>query len=342
MPEDHHDGHGDIGDASANESAPDGLNPYELAPLGRACTRCGRSLDDLPRGAPCPDCPSAPQGPPAADTGLEDYLCASCGYSLSGLNPAGVCPECGLPIRHSLARDLLIGAGPPYVRALHRGALLVLASLIGMALITVGTIVMMFAAGVYGATRGAGAGTGAFSPAGVTLAFSALGFLNSLLGLYGWWLLSSPDPRRLLDQQGGARRVLRAAVVVLAVSALGSTLMQMTSARGAAVPVAMGSAAVILGAVVGLVNFAARITMFVFAMLYLKGLGGRIPDPVVERRAGTYIWLLPLIYVLGFCVLLLGPVVSLVMYAVLINRVRADLVGLMLEQERRPQGTRSD
>jgi len=281
----------------------DDLNPYELEPADE----------------------SLPAVPPPVPVRATGFTCVGCGYALDGLTADGVCPECGLAIRRSMAGEQLRHSGPAYVQSLARGAMLVLVSLIiSAALVVFGVIFVIIAA-----VLAAGAGATTLGPKSVQLIIMMAGFLNSLIGLWGWWLLSSPDPRHGQAQQGSARRVLRVTIVMLVGTTLLSSIVQVFTTSATTPTMAMGTG--VLSLVTGVISLVAWVTMFIAAMLYLKGLAARIPDDVVATRAQTYTWLLPLIYVLGSCIVV-GPIAAMIMYALLINRVRVDLNRVLWEQ----------
>jgi hypothetical protein len=61
----------------------------------------------------------------------------------------------------------------------------------------------------------------------------------------------------------------------------------------------------------------------VLAMLtQARFLGRRVPDRVIVDRAGRYRWLLPLISVVGVCLVYLGPLIALILYWNLLDRLR--------------------
>jgi hypothetical protein len=67
-------------------------------------------------------------------------------------------------------------------------------------------------------------------------------------------------------------------------------------------------------------------------MLYVRWLAPRIPSPAIEGRAKLYMWLLPVIYIIGFCAIGLGPVVATIMYFLLLNEVRIRLRNIIRTQ----------
>jgi hypothetical protein len=110
-----------------------------------------------------------------------ELRCLACGYNLVGLPESGQCPECGTPIARSLRGNLFRYASPDYLRTLHRGATLALvASLIYIFdWVPKIPLSMIFAALQIGSVR-------------VLDAFFDIATLATML--FGWWMLSTPDP----------------------------------------------------------------------------------------------------------------------------------------------------
>ncbi len=232
-----------------------------------------------------------------------------------------------MQVSRSLAGDLLRDASSEYVSRLQRGASLIYWSII--------TTVILFIVGFLGVVvvGASGGSLGGISGPGLQILLSGIGFIVGLIGFYGWWLLSSPDPRHGPTQQGTARIIVRVAVAFRAAVSLFSLVVNITTpGLGGSAP-AMSSAVFIVSAVASLLAFVAWIAGFIAAMVYLQGLALRIPDGIVYDRARRYIWLLPLIYVLLFLCFGLGVLVALVMYVNLIDRVRKDLKKVLVEQD---------
>jgi hypothetical protein len=60
-------------------------------------------------------------------------------------------------------------------------------------------------------------------------------------------------------------------------------------------------------------------------VLYVRWLAPRIPDVALYEKTRKYMWLLPLIYILGMICLGLGPLIAMVMYLLMLNTVRVRL-----------------
>jgi hypothetical protein len=65
---------------------------------------------------------------PLAASALGLLLCNRWGYDLVGLPADGACPECGLAIRESARGEMLKNSSPAYLRRLHWGAAVMVAS----------------------------------------------------------------------------------------------------------------------------------------------------------------------------------------------------------------------
>jgi hypothetical protein len=124
-----------------------------------------------------------------------DLACRRCAYNLRGLNPAGRCPECGTPVGLSCHGDLLRFADPGWLDTLARGTSFILWGVLVAILVGVGGGILAGALG----TRALG---------------TVLGIAGGLVGLYGAWLVTSPDPSGIgEDRYVSDRRFVRLALL---------------------------------------------------------------------------------------------------------------------------------
>lgn len=267
----------------------------------------------------------------------DGILCAQCGYELRGLPQSGDCPECGFAIAQSMQRrqtGLLEHSGAEYLASLHKGVFLILASIIAMILVAISSVGVGLIAGLSAA--GGGGGGGALTSMGFQI---GMGIVNALLGLalaYGWWLFSAPDPSLVSGDTGEKpRRIVRAMVIVNVCMQVVSLVSSLAFQGAVMAPGGtMGAGALGVGLLMMVVGLAALVVFAVqyFAsMLYVKWLALRIPNERVHKRAKTMMWLGPVLYVPGSCILI-GPLIALVLYWNMLEWVRKDLKAIRIER----------
>lgn len=195
-----------------------------------------------------------------------DTTCRRCGYNLRGLREDGRCPECGTAIGLSTRGDLLRFADPDWVEKLARGVRFMLWG-----------IAVSIAVGVLGACLGGLAGGGSEA---ISEVFSLVG---GLLGVYGAWLLTSPDPSRIgEDRYVTARKIVRLGLIAGVVShAIKIVLTGLTGVSWPAI-VFLGIPFLLLG----LAYVAGEFAKF----LYIEKLADRIPEPKLAGFARFLRW----------------------------------------------------
>jgi hypothetical protein len=109
--------------------------------------------------------------------------------------------------------------------------------------------------------------------------------------LIGWWLFSRPDPAIMGAETGQRPRMIIR--VTVSITGLAETV------------------------------------QFFASVLYIKWLAPRIPDKALADKAKTYLWLLPLIYVLGAICVGLGPIAASIIYLLMLNTVRMRLQSIL-------------
>lgn len=241
----------------------------------------------------------------------RDVACVRCSYNLRGLPTDRNCPECSEPIANSIKGFMLQDASAEYRGKLKLGLSLVLNGILLMIVVMVGSIVLGYFAG---------------SAAWPRIIANGVGFLVGCIMLLGYWKYTEPDPGYVIfEQPSSARNVVRIAVAVgAAVSLTQFVLAFFVAALSGTTSSSAGAFGTMLVVLVGLVSFAAWVVQFLGVMNYTAWVGGRVPDEFVVRRAKMYRWLLPVIYVVG-AIVVIGPLIALVMYWNLLDRVRKHL-----------------
>jgi hypothetical protein len=256
--------------------------------------------------------PPGPAAPPATIVG--DRACAKCSYNLRGLSADANCPECGTPIQGILLRN----ASPDYLATVRLGLTLILnGTLLSIAV----TIVLFFSAylvGSYGLSR-------------IWLVFMHLVSLGiTAMILLGYWRYTAEDLGYIgSESPDSPRKIIRIAIVAQFIFQAVSIILFIFGITGSFSTVANASPIVVgleaLAILVSLAAFAAWVVQFFAVMQYTRWMARRIPDNFVEQRAGVYMWLLPLFQTVGIVLLFLGPLIALILYWNLLDRVRKQL-----------------
>jgi len=261
------------------------------------------------------DAPRDPHTPGRVETPIR---CITCGYNLLGLDEAAVCPECATPVQDSTEGTLLGHSAPEYIHTLHHGALYVLLAVVIGVFLALGSVLVIAAITASGASA-----PWMVSAAEVLQQLGAIAL--NLLGLYGWWKLTTPDPSYTgRDTGDGARGILRSVVAALAIFAIISAPFNIIVV---AQPGILGqglSASLLVVALLSVASFFLYLVQFFASLHYIAWLGRRVPDPEIVARAYRYRWLLPMIFFLGLLVLV-GPFIAFIMYYMLLNRLRRRL-----------------
>jgi hypothetical protein len=256
-----------------------------------------------------------PPTAPASAILNDDRHCVQCSYNLRGLPYAGNCPECGTPVENSLRGILLQYASPDYLKSVHQGLSLVLNG-----------ILLMIVFGLVGVFIGLAAATGVgAAPAWLPLVTGGLGLIPSVMMLLGYWKYTDPDPSFVgTELPKAARKVMRVTVVIQALTTAISFVFQL-AAGSMSTGGANSSSSIALDGLfmlIGLVSMGAWIVQFFATMKYTGWLASRVPDAHIVKRSRTYMWLLPVVAIVGAILLFLGPLIALVMYWNLLDRLR--------------------
>jgi ribosomal protein L37E len=196
---------------------------------------------------------------------VADVACRRCGYNLRTLRADGRCPECGTPVGLSTHGDLLRYAEPAWVEKLGLGIRYMLWGIVvAIALSVLGGCVQS----AWGLPQAAA---------------DAVGLVGSLLGLYGAWLLTTPDPSGIgEDGYVTARKVVRFGLIVGLLNQCIMIAIHAVPGLSALVIVFL----VIPAVLAGLVSVVAEFAKY----LYLQKLAERIPDPSLAGFARFLRW----------------------------------------------------
>lgn len=226
---------------------------------------------------------------------MVDQTCRRCGYNLRGLHRDGRCPECGSPVGLSIKGDLLRFANPDWVERLARGSRFILNGLSAAllaAIVAVATEALRLASVPDAAVE-------------VLDAVCALvGVIGLVVAYVGIWLMTSPDPTRVgEDQYATSRKLVRITLLL----GIGNMALQ---ASAGVLPLPQPALTVV--AVIGvLTNLAALVGTLAY-LQYLKKLSLRIPDEELSKRArflfAAFLWT-PLVWI--FVAFLVGMFAAL-------------------------------
>jgi hypothetical protein len=204
-----------------------------------------------------------------------------------------------------LREQTLANAAPEYLQSLASGLSLVLNGILLMIMVAIGAMVLGFASGG--------------SPS-VVLALQFVSLGVSAMILLGYWKFTQPDPGQVaLEANNSARSVIRVTVVAQVFVALADLIIDFasSSATGTASTIVL-----ILSVAVLLSTLALWAVQFFAVMRYTRWIATRVPDAFIMKRTKRYMWLLPVLYVPGALLLMIGPLIALVLYWNLLDRLR--------------------
>jgi hypothetical protein len=189
----------------------------------------------------------------------EDISCIACGYNLRGLSPDSICPECATPIGRSIKGDLLRFCPPDWVETLASG----------MNWIVAGLIISFFGGTLVAGVMAVRTGNQVLA----SVLVQALG----IIGLTGYWKVTTPDPAT--EEDGiTARRLVRFTAVFGYALALAEHL----------APAGVPSESFALG--VGLIGGTNGLVKVFAVFIYARRLALRIPDPKLAKETRIVMW----------------------------------------------------
>lgn len=247
----------------------------------------------------------------------DGRFCYRCGYALTGLPVDGACPECATDVALSLREPWLSNTSNEYLKTIKRGLSFVLNGILLQIVFFILTAISSVAF-AFGAV--------ALVP---LFALSQLGI--SILILAGYWLYTQPDPGQMaFEASDSARKIVRWVVAIQAATSLAGFLLL------AVAGFMHGPIADMLDVIEGilyLIGSAVWLLQFFAVMRYTRWLAARVPDKKMIRHTRLYMWLLPVIAIVGAIALMLGPLIALILYWNLLHRLRLHLKRIIRQQD---------
>ena len=261
-----------------------------------------------------------------------DRLCGRCGYNLRGLRMEGACPECGASVHSTVKGNLLETASGRYLRTVDRGLTVTVWSVAAITAIwTIGLFVALYL-GIVSAFAG--------DPSDQVLLRAWLKLCGSfpLAALaVGCWMFSSADVAGGRNDAPVLRVVLRTSAIAATAGSLLTAIVTFQLPAPlidlldqATSPAPSGLVVVaVLAEAAGLLGWAG---LFFSSVLYVRWLSRRVPDEESIDRARRYLWLVPLVYILGAC-FIVGPMLAAGMYAYLFWRLQGAVHKVAVEND---------
>jgi len=262
-------------------------------------------------------------------TVLSRRSCVKCAYNLFGLHQTGICPECGTPVAKSLKGHLLRFASEEYLKTLATGFSLILNGILVTVAFTAIAIIVAILVNLMSNMTNSTITIGFMSfqlPTNYnTGTLESIGnLIQALIGVViflGYIKITSEDPGMTgLTYPRKARTTLKVAVIVQIVLNTAVLLFDLISKSRS-----LGPGWEIAEDAISLISAIAWVVQFFAMMTYCKWLVSRIPDVTLITKITKYTWKLPLIAILLGCLLGLGPLIAMIMYWELLNKIRGHL-----------------
>lgn len=240
--------------------------------------------------------------------------CNQCGYDLHGLPLDGNCPECSRPVAISLQGDQLRFAATPYLKTISKGLKIYFVSSVG--LIVAGVLSVLVSIGM--AFMGA-------RPRIVEPYFEILNVGLAMAGLVGFYFFTWPDPGRLaVEAPRSARALARVGLALSFIGSVGKILFEV----GTIQPTATLTTAGVSSILVNSCSFIGFVMFFFYGLRYTEWVFRRVPDVQGVLTCRKYMWLLPLIAIVGSCVVI-GPLVAMGMHLALLWKLRSYVTAVL-------------
>lgn len=269
------------------------------------CTKCGYLLDGLNLRDNCPEC----------GTRIVNG-CFWCEYDLSNTAPDSVCPECGIPVTASIGHGVLESVPIQTLRRVHSG------------MRTITLLILVYIVTSISATIAAAFFIASMNSASVyTMVIVGSTINNGILIAiaYGWIKASTPLPNIPSNIDAQDKRTFLSVMswLFIGFTALIMILNFIPSGQNS-----LNAAPGVLDFVLGILNIIVFMIMLIYyiaSVMYIGWIARLVRNTKMYRRSKHLVWSGPLIAILGFFLLLLGPLIVLILYWNMIEYTRRDL-----------------
>lgn len=286
-----------------------------LTQTNLTCTKCGYLLDGISLREHCPEC------------GIKIVNeCFWCDYDLSNTAPDSKCPECGVPVFASIGQGVL--ATVPYEKLKNIHA--------GMKLVTVLILVYIVTSVTAGIAAGAMSATmNSTTLYGVVVVGSTINNAILLAIVYGWHKVATPisEIPNQLDERG-RRSFLNVMSWIFAAATALTLILNLIPRNYTPTTNPSFSAIDIIAGLLGLATLVIMVIYFVAQVRYIGWIAKLVRNRKMERRAKHLVWSGPLMSILGFIILFIGPLIALILYWNMIEYTRRDLKKIVQRAER--------
>lgn len=277
------------------------------------CTGCGYLLDGLNLRDNCPECGKR-----------IINACSWCQYDVSSTAPDANCPECGVPVSASIGYGVLAAAPIKILHSIHKG----------FRLVTVLILIYIISAITTGLV---GAGVVVLNNSVIHWFTIGSSLINNslLLGIiYGWWILSTPVPDLPPRTDAKDRRsLLRISLLLFAITVVLSMPLVFFIPNYAN-PNLTATAPILIMWFLSIASTVLMVLVYIGNVRYIGWFAKIVRNRKMERRAKHLIWSGPLIFIIGFIFLFIGPLIVLILYWNMIEYTRRDLKKIINAAER--------
>ena len=266
-----------------------------------SCTKCNYNLSGIDLSANCPEC---------GERIINE--CMFCDYDLSNTDPNNPCPECGVPVLCSIGNSAFASVSTEQLKSVHTGFKLVTMLILLYIVSVIATMVLSFAL--------------LTNAPDLNYLFTVVAAVvnNAIIFgiIVGWFKMIQPlkGLPSLIDAPD-KRTFVRAMLWVFT----GITVITLIYGF---IPSAQSDALSVIDIAFGIFyifSLVFMLALFISNVMYIGWFAKLVRNKKMAKRSKHFVWSGPLIAILGFPLLFLGPLITLVLYWNQIEYIRRDL-----------------